>query len=448
MSVELAAASAWATVSTSWPSLLLTYAAHALVWAAVAALGARCCSSFAARHRFWKAALFAPLLSAAGAGIRPAAESLLPVGLVAASSPLAVRAVPPGAPAAWPSQIELSLPSSEHEVGWFSWLALMAGGLGLVRFGASAWSLRRIVRGRTQVTDARLRSRFAALRARLALPGLLLTECDRLASPLVIGRREVCVPRGVLSCLSDEDLDAVLAHELAHLERRDGIWFPLVGAVQYTLWFQPLNHLVAGYFRSSAELACDDRAVELTRNPRALGRAILHLAEAASLRPGPALAPSMLRRESDLVARVRRLTETFAIGKLSARRRSGAAFASASVVAVAWVLFSVRVLPARRASTLAVPRQPVVALSPSAREAATLPPSFGAESARMAELAARDRQLSLLLLELSRDPAAARENTPEFTRALELGQELAHVRANQTWLEERLVAALSTSEPR
>jgi hypothetical protein len=58
----------------------------------------------------------------------------------------------------------------------------------------------------------------------------------------------------------------------------------------------------------------------------------------------------------------------------------------------------------------------------------------------MAELTARDRELTAAIAQLSGDARALREETPEHVRELELSQELRHLRAMQAWLEQRFVA--------
>jgi beta-lactamase regulating signal transducer with metallopeptidase domain len=417
-----------------WLSLSLTYLAHATLWAAAASLGAGWSRlSFAARHGYWKAALFGPLLSASLACFWSSATQL-PGG--APSQSVAAEAASAAAAAArpWLPQLEVSVRAAVPSAPRLGWLVLAASGFGLLRLSASARALRRLLRDRKPVTDARLLDRFEALRRHTALSHVRFSACEQLSSPLVVGRREVCVPSSILCPLTDEDLDAVLAHELAHLERGDGIWFPLVGAVQYALWFQPLNHLVSSHFRSSAEISCDDRAVELTGNPRALGRAIVRMAEAAALVRGPALAPSILPRKSDLLPRVRRLLSAPAVAERSARRGSLLALSSAALVGVALVTISVRVVRAQRAPVSAI--------------AAESSPSVSEQNARMTELAARDQQLSAALSELAKHEGAEREGSPEFTRILELGQELRHVRAEQSWHEARFVATWSAEAQR
>jgi beta-lactamase regulating signal transducer with metallopeptidase domain len=68
----------------------------------------------------------------------------------------------------------------------------------------------------------------------------------------------VVLPAQTVACLSSDDLAAVLAHEIAHLRRRD----PLVNTVQILLagiwWFHPVYWLLTRQIRRVREDCCDD----------------------------------------------------------------------------------------------------------------------------------------------------------------------------------------------
>ena len=158
----------------------------------------------------------------------------------------------------------------------------------------------------------------------------------------------MCLPRGPLAALTDAELDPVLSHELAHLERGDGLWFPVVGALQAVFWLNPLNHWLASRFRESAELACDDRAVELTGNPLGLARALVHVASRAPFARRPSLLPSIAYSKSALLPRVRRLTiaSPEVVQRTGGRERLWAVIIIAAPSALLSVL-SIQVLPAQ-----------------------------------------------------------------------------------------------------
>lgn len=274
-----------------WLALLLTYCVHAGLGALVASWLAR--RNLAAAHSsaLWKLALFGPLLTAALSSVssRAGEHPQLAVLPVTAGS---VRNLP-----LWAAQSS----TTSQLLGALLVAVLVVG---VLRFGVAALALRRALAGRTPVRDSEVLARFEGLRTRAALHEVRLSESQHLPGPLIVGLREVCVPSSILTGCSGAELDAIFAHELAHIERRDGLWFVLVGLVETVLWFQPFNRRVAARYRQSAELACDERAVQLTGAPIELARALTRIAEVSLCARLGVLTPGMA---SSSVERVRRL---------------------------------------------------------------------------------------------------------------------------------------------
>lgn len=109
--------------------------------------------------------------------------------------------------------------------------------------------------GYALVTMLRLRRRVAegvCLRGDVWL-------CDRVDMPFILGvfRPRIYVP----SDLSAEALGSVLAHERAHLARKDHWWKPLGFLLLAIYWFHPLVWLAYFLFCRDLEMACDERAV-------------------------------------------------------------------------------------------------------------------------------------------------------------------------------------------
>lgn len=313
--------SAATTVLMVW----LTYALHALVWcgAALVALSRRG-SAPATRHGLWKLALLGPCVSAPLAALVPSSFGQRVVSL-AHNSVL----------------VSMPAPAEHASPAWLALGLALAASLGLLRFVIAFVRLRRRLRARAPVHDARVLQQLERLVARAGLPRVILTESAAIGSPLVLGARELCAPLGMLSALEDAELGAVLGHELAHLERGDGVWFPIAGAVQSVLWLQPLNHWLAAHFRATAELACDDRAVELTGDGMGLARALVQVAQQAIATEQGVLVPSMAGAASALRSRVERLTAG-SRARVSAFDR-GSALASLGVCAIASLSLSVGV---------------------------------------------------------------------------------------------------------
>ncbi|MBQ3090097.1 MAG: M56 family metallopeptidase [Oscillospiraceae bacterium] len=82
---------------------------------------------------------------------------------------------------------------------------------------------------------------------------------DRADSPFVLG---ILRPRIYLPFdLPDQELEYVVAHERAHIVRKDHWWKPLGFLVLTIHWFNPLMWLAYWLFCRDVELACDERVI-------------------------------------------------------------------------------------------------------------------------------------------------------------------------------------------
>lgn len=83
--------------------------------------------------------------------------------------------------------------------------------------------------------------------------------CDRIASPFIFGlfRPKIYLP----SSLSDYARAHVIAHECAHLRRRDHWWKPLGFALLTINWFNPAMWLAYLLLCRDIEMACDEKVV-------------------------------------------------------------------------------------------------------------------------------------------------------------------------------------------
>ncbi len=150
-----------------------------------------------------------------------------------------------------------------------------------------------------------------------------LTASDRLESPAVLDSDEICVPRRFLREVNILEQETILAHELAHVVRRDTLWLRIANVVVYAFFFQPLNRLARARLIEVAEFSADEWAVRTTGAPLHLARALA--AVASWLSPGARLTalPAMAsERGSVLVRRVTQLTTWQ--GAQSVPRRGGA----------------------------------------------------------------------------------------------------------------------------
>ena len=117
------------------------------------------------------------------------------------------------------------------------------------------------------------------------LPGQTVEGAElRLSSagegPFAVGlRRKLIVLPASLLELDQHAFDAVVAHELAHHQRRDLYWIAAAEALKSIAWFNPLAHLITRALMASREDGSDDWAVTKTTNdPFAYANALLQSA--------------------------------------------------------------------------------------------------------------------------------------------------------------------------
>jgi len=119
----------------------------------------------------------------------------------------------------------------------------------------------------------------------LASPALVVDVrvSDTIGGPMAagLGRRLILLPRAILA-LPPDSLDAVLAHELGHHERRDLLWIVAARLVTALAWFNPLAHVAATAIVSAREDGSDDWALARTSADRFdYARALLLVARRA-----------------------------------------------------------------------------------------------------------------------------------------------------------------------
>jgi TonB family protein len=155
-------------------------------------------------------------------------------------------------------------------------------------FGVLLFSIR-LVWGCTQISrlrrrgampDEALRTLLAALARRLGVkqPVRILIAVDG-ESPSVVGwlRPVVLIPSAALLGLTTEQLEAVLAHELAHVRRHDYLVNMLQILAETLLFYHPAVWWVSARIRHERELCCDDIAVRACGDAVCYARALTRL---------------------------------------------------------------------------------------------------------------------------------------------------------------------------
>lgn len=165
--------------------------------------------------------------------------------------------------------------------------------------------LERIRRRDAIPADNSLAALGAAIQRRMGLNRIIrYCESLELEAPAVIGwfRPVVLLPISALTGFSQEQLQAVIAHELAHIKRFDGFVNLFQVFVESLLFYHPAVWWLNRRIRAERENCCDDAAIAVCGNPLEYARALTLMEER---RAAPALA--MAANSSPLAARIRRL---------------------------------------------------------------------------------------------------------------------------------------------
>jgi beta-lactamase regulating signal transducer with metallopeptidase domain len=231
------------------------------------------------------------------ASVKPAAASPeVPVEPAAAST-----APSPEQPRAWPASALVFLGAAGG--------ALIA--FGLLRCGWQTWRLHRRLSRCVELKAGPARHMLDDLLASVPRqPEVRLLVSAEEVEPAAFGVRRwtILLPERALRELPPDDLRSLLAHELAHLVRRDGLWLCLSRFVCTCCAFQPMNYLALREWQRAAELRCDAWAVARTGRPLALARC---LAEVAGWRLAAPVCPASLAvlGRTRLSERIERLLE-------------------------------------------------------------------------------------------------------------------------------------------
>jgi beta-lactamase regulating signal transducer with metallopeptidase domain len=210
------------------------------------------------------------------------------------------------------------------------WLVLAWGMLvlpALLRVLHGIAAARRLVRGPSEPPPPAWSRQLARISRLLQVrTHTEIAISDAVSIPSVVGvlRPRILIPPSAADSLHTAELESVLAHELAHVRRRD----PLAGIAQALIeslfWFHPAVRALGRRVRAEREHCCDELVVRAVGNPVAYARALTAL-ELVRHGANP-LVPAAT--DGVLLERVRRL-----LGEAEPRRRRARAPLRATLAA-------------------------------------------------------------------------------------------------------------------
>ena len=102
-------------------------------------------------------------------------------------------------------------------------------------------------------------------------PGLLEPGVVGLLRPILL------LPAGIRERLNARELQAVLAHELCHAQRRDNLTSAIHMIVEAVFWFHPLVWWIGARLMEERERACDEAVLRLGNEPQDYAEGILNV---------------------------------------------------------------------------------------------------------------------------------------------------------------------------
>ena len=134
---------------------------------------------------------------------------------------------------------------------------------------------------------------------------VLVRVSDQVLVPTVMGWMQplILIPASVVTGLSPQQLELIIAHELGHIRRLDYVVNLLQVMVETLLFYHPIVHWISRHVREDRELCCDDLVLSTCGQPVDYAKALTNL---ETLRSGW-LQPVLNATGGSLLKRVERI---------------------------------------------------------------------------------------------------------------------------------------------
>jgi beta-lactamase regulating signal transducer with metallopeptidase domain len=147
------------------------------------------------------------------------------------------------------------------------------------------WLIQRLRAVANVEAPATVRASFRRISASLGLRHpVLLRVSTAITGPVTVGalRALVLLPLSAVTSLGPDELEVVLAHELAHVRRADFLWNLVQILVETLFFFHPAVWWIGSRIRHERELCCDDLALSVCPNPTVYANALFQLEQQRS----------------------------------------------------------------------------------------------------------------------------------------------------------------------
>lgn len=160
---------------------------------------------------------------------------------------------------------------------------------------------------RTQPVSGAIQRQLETLLTQLNIrKEVRILESLKVQTPMVVGflKPVILMPIGLVSGLSSQQIESILAHELAHIKRHDFVVNLLQSFVEVLLFFNPAVWWISACIRAEREHCCDDLAISVTGDKATFVKTLAQLEES---RMSNQFALAFAKNRNGVLHRIRRI---------------------------------------------------------------------------------------------------------------------------------------------
>jgi len=160
-------------------------------------------------------------------------------------------------------------------VFWLIGVAVMT-----LRLAGGCWWIHRLKGSLSHPVPDELHRTFKRLIARAGIrQRVTIRQTTSVAGAMLVGwlKPAVLLPMSVVSEMSTDHIEAIIAHELAHVKRYDYVFAGLQALIETVLFYHPAVWWVSRQIRIEREHCCDDLAVHILDDRARYARALYEL---------------------------------------------------------------------------------------------------------------------------------------------------------------------------
>ncbi len=166
----------------------------------------------------------------------------------------------------------------------------------------------RYMKGTATDVQGKWQQTLTAISGQLGYPKTVrLAQSALVRIPVVVGyfKPVILFPVGVINQLTTEEVEAILAHEMAHLVRNDFLHNIFQSLVEVIFYYHPAVWWISAVARAERENCCDDLAVQVCGNSLTYAKALVSVEDMRM--HAPALALPFAANRGHLLNRIKRI---------------------------------------------------------------------------------------------------------------------------------------------